>query len=136
MMDIDHFKAYNDNYGHQAGDDCLRRLANKLGSLVRRPADLFARYGGEEFVYLLPDTDAEGALWMANRVQEAVKIINISHGYSSVADHVTLSIGVATVVPTDSRMPSDLIDMADTFLYEAKQNGRNQIKQRTDDATG
>ncbi len=128
MMDIDYFKAYNDHYGHLAGDDCLRQLARGLSDVVRRPADLVARYGGEEFVFLLPDTGAEGAINAANRVQEKVKLLNIPHAYSSVANHVTLSIGVATMVPTDKQTVIDLIKQADECLYDAKQSGRNTVK--------
>lgn len=128
MMDIDYFKAYNDHYGHLAGDDCLRQLARGLSDVVRRPADLVARYGGEEFVFLLPDTGAGGAINAANRVQEKVKLLNIPHAYSSVANHVTLSIGVATMVPTDKQTVIDLIKQADECLYDAKQSGRNTVK--------
>lgn len=130
LMDIDFFKAYNDHYGHVAGDDCLRQLAKGLAEIVRRPADLVARYGGEEFVLLLPDTDADGAIWVANRVQEKVKHLNIPHVYSTVADHVTFSIGAATLVPTDNETLFDLIQCADKLLYAAKQNGRNRVSNR------
>lgn len=128
MMDIDFFKAYNDHYGHLAGDDCLRQLARSLAEVMRRPADLVARYGGEEFVVLLPETKIEGAMEMAGRIQAKVKLLNIAHGHSSAADRVTLSIGVAASVPTDKIMPLDLIKQADDCLYAAKQNGRNTIK--------
>jgi diguanylate cyclase (GGDEF)-like protein len=128
MMDIDYFKAYNDNYGHLAGDECLKRLASELGEICRRPADLFSRYGGEEFVMLLPDIDSRGAASMADRVQEKVRGIRIPHAYSLVADHVTFSMGVATMVPQDDQTQFDLINAADNLLYIAKQNGRNQIR--------
>jgi diguanylate cyclase (GGDEF)-like protein len=127
LMDIDFFKAYNDHYGHLAGDDCLRQLARGLAEIVRRPADLVARYGGEEFVLLLPDTDADGAIWVANRVQDKIKHLNIPHSHSAVADHVTFSIGVATLVPADDQTLFDLIQCADKLLYTAKQNGRNCV---------
>lgn len=125
LMDIDFFKAYNDHYGQLAGDDCLRQLARALDKCARRPADLVARYGGEEFVCLLPDTDANGALWVASRLREEVNGLNIPHAYSLVADHLTLSIGVSTLVPVVGQPPFDLIRRADEFLYAAKQNGRN-----------
>jgi diguanylate cyclase (GGDEF)-like protein len=128
MMDIDFFKAYNDNYGHLAGDDCLRQLARGLSEIARRPADLVARYGGEEFVFLLPETGVDGAMNAANRVKEKVKLMSIPHAYSSVADMVTLSIGVATMVPTDKQTIFDLIRRADECLYAAKHSGRNTIR--------
>ena len=128
MMDIDFFKAYNDHYGHLAGDDCLRQLAKGLADSVHRPADLVARYGGEEFVALLPETNAEGGLDIATRIQGKLKLLSIPHAYSSVADIVTLSIGVATMVPTDKQMPFDLIKLADDCLYAAKHSGRNTIR--------
>jgi len=128
LMDIDFFKAYNDHYGHLAGDDCLLQIALMPNQCTKRPADLVARYGGEEFVCLLPDTDAEGALWVANLLQGEVSRLSIPHAYSSVADHVTLSIGVATMVPVVGQLPFDLIRRADELLYAAKQNGRNQVR--------
>jgi len=128
MMDIDYFKAFNDHYGHLAGDDCLKNVAAKIAEVVRRPYDLAARYGGEEFVILLPDTNSEGAISIARRVQEKIKALNQPHAYSSVADHVTLSIGIATIMPDDSVVSPDLIKYADDMLYEAKNSGRNQIK--------
>jgi diguanylate cyclase (GGDEF)-like protein len=131
ILDIDFFKAYNDHYGHLAGDNCLRMVAHGLASVVRRPADLAARFGGEEFVLLLPETDGEGAMRMATRVQEKIRLLGIPHEYSRVSKYVTLSIGAATIIPKDIEMPSDLIKAADAMLYEAKYYGRNQIKLRT-----
>lgn len=128
MMDIDFFKAYNDNYGHLAGDDCLRHIASGLTTIVKRPADIVARYGGEEFVLLLPDTSLEGAVIMANRVLEKIKIMDITHDFSEVSNRVTLSIGIASMIPADEQMPFDLIKRADDFLYKAKQYGRNQVQ--------
>ena len=133
LMDIDFFKAYNDKYGHPAGDACLRRLAGGLVDVVLRPADLFARYGGEEFVLLLPDTEADGALSVAKRVQETVNQLNIPHADSTVADHVTLSIGVATLIPSEPLTPYDLVQCADELLYSAKRKGRNQAVNHLDD---
>jgi diguanylate cyclase (GGDEF)-like protein len=130
MMDIDFFKAYNDHYGHLAGDECLRKLADGITEICRRPADLFARYGGEEFVMLLPDTDDGGAARVANQIQEKVKLLRIPHDYSQVADYVTLSMGVIAMIPGDDNTQFELINAADNLLYTAKRNGRNQIKER------
>jgi diguanylate cyclase (GGDEF)-like protein len=130
MMDIDCFKAYNDHYGHVAGDDCLRQIARGIAEAVQRPADLAARYGGEEFVALLPETDLAGAVVTAERVQHNINSLNIQHAYSKAAGHVTLSIGVATIIPNDRQSPLELIKSADEMLYEAKQKGRARIKSR------
>jgi diguanylate cyclase (GGDEF)-like protein len=128
MADIDFFKAYNDQYGHLVGDACLKRVAGTLNAVCRRPADLAARYGGEEFVILLPETDADGAISVAESLQESIKKQNILHAYSAVAHRVTLSIGVATTIPGDSQMGLDLVRAADESLYAAKQKGRNRIE--------
>lgn len=127
MMDIDYFKAYNDNYGHLAGDECLRRLARCLSESVRRPVDLPARYGGEEFVLLLPETDSDEAVTVARRLQEKTHQLNIPHAYSQAADHVTFSIGIATMIPSDACSQLDLVNRADKLLYEAKHHGRNRF---------
>jgi diguanylate cyclase (GGDEF)-like protein len=128
MMDIDFFKAYNDHYGHSAGDECLRKLSAGIAQVYHRPADLFARYGGEEFVLLLPEIDSGGAVQMAQRVQDKIKLVRVAHGYSQAADYVTLSMGVASIIPNDDQTQLDLINSADELLYAAKRNGRNQIK--------
>jgi diguanylate cyclase (GGDEF)-like protein len=130
MLDIDFFKAFNDHYGHLAGDDCLRQVARGLANRVRRPADLVARYGGEEFACLLPETDAGGAASMATHFLETMQELNLPHAHSQAADHVTLSMGVATLIPLVGQSSSDLVRDADRFLYEAKQNGRNQFRSR------
>ncbi len=130
MLDIDFFKAFNDHYGHLAGDDCLRQVAQCLDGRVRRPADLVARYGGEEFACLLPETNAMGAATMAKRFLESMNELNIPHAYSEAADHVTLSMGVATIIPLIGQPSSELVRRADQLLYEAKQNGRNQFRSR------
>lgn len=127
LMDIDFFKEFNDHYGHLAGDDCLRHVARILHEVVQRPGDLVARYGGEEFACILPDTDSTGAVTLANRMRNKIKACNVPHFFSSVADHVTLSFGVATLVPSKGEPPSALIRLADKLLYAAKQNGRDQI---------
>jgi diguanylate cyclase (GGDEF)-like protein len=128
MMDIDYFKSYNDHYGHLAGDDCLKRVAELLKETARRPADLPARYGGEEFALLLAETDAAGAVRVAERLQQRMKSANIPHDFSDVAPYVTLSIGVCAIVPSDSQLSHQLIESADKCLYAAKQNGRNRIE--------
>jgi diguanylate cyclase (GGDEF)-like protein len=130
MMDIDLFKAYNDNYGHLAGDECLRKLAAEISKYCRRPGDLFARYGGEEFVMLLPETSDTGAACVANRIQERTKLLAIPHAFSPVAEHVTLSMGVACMIPADNQTQFDLIKTADELLYAAKRAGRNQFKEK------
>jgi diguanylate cyclase (GGDEF)-like protein len=128
LMDIDHFKGYNDRYGHLAGDDCLRYLARGLSECVRRPSDLVARYGGEEFPCLLADTDAEGAMWVATQMRDKVNFLSVPYEGSSVADHVTLSFGVATMLPIVGQSFFDLIRRADELLYDAKRGGRNLIR--------
>ena len=129
MMDIDFFKAFNDHYGHLAGDECLKTIAREISSVARRSTDLFARYGGEEFVLLLPEVDAKGAAFIAKQVQDIVKIVGIPHAYSPAAEYVTLSMGVATMVPREGQSPVDLLNVADKAMYVAKQNGRNRIQE-------
>ncbi|WP_444548015.1 diguanylate cyclase [Candidatus Magnetomonas plexicatena] len=128
LMDIDYFKRYNDNYGHGAGDVCLRSVACALKNAVPRTLDLVARYGGEEFVCVLPDTDSDGGIKVAERLVEAVRELKIPHEFSDVANHITMSVGVSTVVPPVTINAKTLIDTADTALYEAKARGRNQIR--------
>lgn len=128
LLDIDLFRAFNDHYGHLAGDDCLRQVAWLLTDNLRRPADLAARYGGKEFAGLLPETDAKGALWVADQIREKVSGLNIPHASSPVADHVTVSIGVATLIPVVGQSAMDLIWRADVLLQAAKQSGRNQVR--------
>lgn len=125
IADVDCFKAYNDYYGHLAGDRCLIEIAAALSDCIRRPADLIARYGGEEFVALLPNTDDEGAAWVAARMCEAILQLQIPHERSPVASVVTISAGASTLVPTTDRDPTVLIACADSALYRAKQAGRN-----------
>ncbi|MFT4926792.1 MAG: diguanylate cyclase (GGDEF)-like protein [Phenylobacterium sp.] len=127
LADIDHFKAYNDNYGHCAGDRCLHHVAQAISSSMNRSADFVARYGPEEFVCILPDTDAQGGLTIGEKIRKAVEVAAIVHGYSSVAKHVTISIGMATLFPVKGSSPGKLVIRADEHLYEAKENGRNQV---------
>jgi len=129
MMDIDHFKAYNDNYGHSAGDDCLRRVAQALSETVMRDTDIVARYGGEEFVCVLPGINCDGAIKIGEKQMRRINELAIPHSYSSAADHVTLSLGVASMIPSKRGGcgPNELIKAADKNLYRAKESGRNQL---------
>ncbi len=126
IIDIDHFKKYNDFYGHLAGDECLFRVATAIKSAVFRPSDFSARYGGEEFVALLPDTDGEGAQVIADRILKDVVALNIPHEHSDHAACVTVSLGIATARPDHLSTPESLVLRADKALYEAKKNGRNR----------
>ncbi len=128
LLDIDHFKLYNDTHGHQAGDRCLQKVAAALSGTIHRPADLAARYGGEEFAVVLPNTGAKGAGHVATLLQKAIIDLKIPHEMSPVAEVVTASFGVATVQPTVKTGHSHLIGLADQMLYQAKRTGRNRIK--------
>lgn len=125
MLDVDHFKAYNDGYGHQAGDLALQKLAEVLSAVARRPSDLAGRYGGEEFVLLLPDTDLAGACLVAERIRDQVEQLRIPHCGSVASPWLTCSLGVATVLPKDSSAGAELHKLADAALYRAKHAGRN-----------
>jgi diguanylate cyclase (GGDEF)-like protein len=128
MLDVDHFKSFNDHYGHVAGDECLRRIATEIGGLVCRAADLPARYGGDEFASILPDTDLVGASQVATRLREGIEALGIRHAHSQTADHVTASLGVATVRCLAGRISLGLLACADEQLYSAKRAGRNQVR--------
>ncbi|MBI3446342.1 MAG: diguanylate cyclase [Magnetospirillum sp.] len=127
LVDVDHFKLYNDTYGHQKGDACLKSVAAALGEQVCRPSDLAARYGGEEFAVIMPNTDLGGALHVAERIIEAVRALNVPHGASLTAETVTASIGAAAFIPTEDCSSADLVAAADAALYRAKHAGRNQV---------
>lgn len=146
MIDVDHFKHFNDAYGHQAGDDCLRTVAQALAGAARRPGELAARYGGEEFAVLLPACDTPQAVGLAETIRAAVSGCAIPHGKSDVAPHVTVSVGAASVFalcqPSRAHLrdgaacqlkdtcavgPGDLVAAADHSLYEAKRAGRNRV---------
>jgi diguanylate cyclase (GGDEF)-like protein len=128
LLDVDHFKQYNDSLGHQAGDDCLRRVAASINGALRRPADLAARYGGEEFVVMLPDTPLDGAVAVAESLRGEVKQLGLPHERSSCDDVVTVSIGVAEPQICGAQTPADLVAAADRGLYEAKRQGRNRVQ--------
>ncbi|MFT7625492.1 MAG: diguanylate cyclase (GGDEF)-like protein, partial [Myxococcota bacterium] len=126
MVDIDHFKRYNDHYGHAIGDDCLRQVAKALAGCARRPADLISRYGGEEFALLLPDTDLDGAMGVAEVCCEAVRAFELDHADSPTATYVTISAGAAAAIPVRGTSPDSLVQAADNGLYLAKDTGRNR----------
>ncbi len=127
LIDIDHFKQYNDTYGHQAGDACLTLVAKALSSSVHRPGDQVARYGGEEFVCVLPSTNLEGAELIGGTLREAVNFLKIPHKSSSVCDHVTISVGGAWVQLDQSKEIGELISAADANLYKSKSEGRDRV---------
>ena len=126
MVDIDHFKAYNDTYGHVEGDTCLKKVAQGLASSLQRHVDKVARYGGEEFTVILPGTDDEGAMQVAERMKEEIARMDIEHCGSDTCEKVTISIGVSTVLPTREIKSTQLVDAADKALYQAKEAGRNR----------
>jgi diguanylate cyclase (GGDEF)-like protein len=125
LADVDHFKRYNDTYGHQRGDQALKAVANAMRNAARRKVDLVARYGGEEFALLLPDTPPVSALLVAGRVLEGLRAMRLPHE-GSPAGHVTMSIGVCATVPQSDQDPAALVKTADRALYDAKSKGRNQ----------
>lgn len=127
MVDIDHFKAYNDTYGHQSGDDCLKKVAWTLKETLRRPADMVGRYGGEEFLMVLPETDEKGALAVAEGARTHIERLAISHAGSPIGQ-VTISLGVAATIPKDETESSALLAAADRALYQSKAEGRNRVR--------
>lgn len=128
MIDIDFFKNFNDSYGHPIGDECLKAVARALKQSVNRPGDLVARYGGEEFVAILPEASLEGAALIAERMRAAVEELKFPHRDSRIAEHVTVSLGVASFVPARESSSDMLITAADKALYAAKEAGRNRIQ--------
>lgn len=128
FIDVDYFKRYNDHYGHQAGDECLARVAAALEAEAKRGADFIARYGGEEFVGFFPRTNAQGLDAIARRMIDAVDALGIPHQASGAASHVTISVGGAVVIPSPGQSPDVLVELADAALYRAKQGGRHRIE--------
>lgn len=128
LCDIDYFKAYNDHYGHQAGDNCLRLVARTLLRAAKRPGDLVARYGGEEFVIVLPNTDLKGAETVAEDIRFLVRSRRIDHKKSDIDKIVTLSLGVTSCIPRPDSSTNDLVKLADDALYQAKAQGRDQVR--------
>ena len=127
MLDIDYFKAYNDNYGHLQGDDCLINVAKTLSLSLKRPLDFAARYGGEEFAVILPDTDSEGAVLIAETIRQNIEGIKLSHEYSKTSPYVTVSLGVSSKISEESDSIKEFIENADKALYRSKSNGRNLV---------
>ncbi len=128
LIDVDDFKPYNDTYGHQAGDHCLKRVAGVLSRGVKRPGDLVARYGGEEFAVVLPGTDVNGAIEMAETFREQIEACAMPHAQSRAGRVVTISAGVAAIVPARGDKSAGLIEAADRALYQAKHEGRNRVR--------
>lgn len=128
MIDIDFFKLYNDHYGHQGGDDCLKTVAAVLQKALHRESDVVARYGGEEFAAILPETDSAGAVALAEHMRTLIQELEIPHSKSKVADHISISLGTATLIPERDSQPDSLIAIADQALYKAKKNGRNRVE--------
>ncbi|MBC2726680.1 diguanylate cyclase [Desulfosporosinus sp.] len=127
MIDIDEFKNYNDNYGHLQGDEVIKAVASAIKKSLFRSEDLVGRYGGEEFLVVMPNVDIEGAEIVAKRIQNELWELNIKHEFASGRGRVTVSIGVAALIPSHSINPQELIDQADQKMYVAKKNGRNQF---------
>lgn len=127
MCDVDHFKLYNDTYGHQQGDRCLSTVGEQIAAIVQRPTDLACRYGGEEFAIILPDTCQQGASMLAENMRKAIFALAMPHSASKVAQVVSLSLGVATH-QGEHAGPADLIKAADAMLYRAKEHGRNRVE--------
>lgn len=127
LIDIDHFKEYNDTFGHLKGDDCLKQVAEAIQRSSGRAGDIVARYGGEEFVVALPETDREGAANMAARIQQEIASMHIKHP-GSVTPWLTVSIGAATMIPRQESSREELLGAADTALLQAKRDGRNAVR--------
>ncbi|MGD1808631.1 diguanylate cyclase [Dapis sp. BLCC M126] len=125
LCDVDYFKLYNDFYGHQGGDNCLKQIAKTINDALKRSSDLVARYGGEEFVVILPHTNREGAIALVENIQKAIRLQAIPHEKSEVSAVVSLSLGIASMIPTLESSPNTLIEMADQALYQAKDRGRD-----------
>ena len=127
LADIDYFKLYNDTYGHLAGDDCLRQVAQTVNETLKRPADLVARYGGEEFAIILPNTTLTGSLQVAEQIRQAIYNLQLPHKVSPGNTVITLSLGVSSLIPPIDEEPQILIQKADRALYKAKSQGKNLV---------
>lgn len=127
MIDIDYFKRFNDRYGHQAGDDCLKEVAEALTGCLYRPGDFVARYGGEEFVLILSETNVDGAEQVAKRLRDCIESMQIHNEGSATSKWVTISLGIASSIPDEENGSEALLRQADEALYEAKKNGRNRF---------
>lgn len=130
LIDVDHFKSINDRYGHLVGDECLRKVTSGIGSVIKRPGDILARYGGEEFAIVLPYVSNENALHLAREIHRQIKAMILDVDGEKI--QVTISIGVSTVKPSEKDLPNDLISSADSALYKAKNNGRDQVQSAED----
>jgi diguanylate cyclase (GGDEF)-like protein len=128
LLDIDYFKGYNDYYGHLAGDECLTKIGQTIKNSLSRSTDMAARYGGEEFIVILPETEKEEAIKIANMLRQKIEALNIPHEKSPVSSYVTVSIGVASTIPNMNSSHDDLFKVADKALYQAKDAGRNHVK--------
>ena len=128
LMDIDCFKQYKDNYGHSAGDQCLKEVSKIIGDSLHRDSDFVARYGGEEFACVLPNTNSKGAQEIATHLIEQLKRVALPHKYSNVADYLTMSIGIAISQPNALLTPEAINRQADTALYVAKKTGKNSYR--------
>jgi diguanylate cyclase (GGDEF)-like protein len=128
LADIDYFKGFNDLYGHQAGDNCLRLVARTLSRAARRPGDLVARYGGEEFAVILPGADLQGAETVAEDLRRSIRDRRVAHQGSNIDRIVTMSLGVASCIPSAKGNPASLLKQADAALYAAKHGGRDQVR--------
>ncbi len=126
MLDIDYFKLFNDRYGHQSGDDCLKQVAAQIARAAPRASDLAARYGGEEFMLVLGETDLEGALWMAERVRQMIADLKVTH-YATDSKFVSISCGVVSVLPDEQKSIEILVQSVDAALYQAKRGGRDRV---------
>ncbi len=126
LFDVDYFKCYNDCYGHQIGDDCLKAIAQAVEQTLHRPADFLARYGGEEFVVILPNTEINSAIIVAEEIRMAIANLEIPHQNSDISDIVTVSVGITSLIPSPKQKSEILIQQADIALYDAKQKGRNR----------
>ncbi|MDX2228872.1 MAG: PleD family two-component system response regulator [Leptolyngbyaceae cyanobacterium bins.349] len=127
LCDVDFFKRYNDTYGHQVGDDCLRNVARAISTVLKRPGDLVARYGGEEFAIILPNTPLAGAFHVAVEIKSSIRALEMIHSASPISKFVTLSVGISTAIPLGDFPPMSLLTAADRALYRAKQEGRNRL---------